>query len=383
MTLESDVANIHEHFFYREFTFSKNTFSPPAASELELADNVVWVDDCLIVYQIKERGDHGIITPDTEARWFERTVKGKAVKQLKDTHHYISNNEVIEVANHRGDKFNLAAQKLRVAHSVVLYGATELLPLEYSNQKFYQSATIGFVHIFNPHNYRKVLTTLLTVKEFDEYLSFRALLIENWGNAVNDLPEEAILGQYLSYISPDIEPSVHFVEAWEELEHNISDWDISGIISRFPERTTYSENPQDYYSILRELTKLNRSALKQFKERFSLAMKNAGQENPPIPYRMFIPDTGCAFVFVPVPKGLKDKMQSGLANFTLLQKYDSESEKCIGASFYPVDGGWHDVCWIYMESPWEHDSEIEKELKANYPFREAKEKILTRYSFKQ
>jgi hypothetical protein len=56
MSFEVDISQFNEHFFFREFTFSKNTFRPSPAKEVELADNIVWLDDLVVVFQLKEPG---------------------------------------------------------------------------------------------------------------------------------------------------------------------------------------------------------------------------------------------------------------------------------------------------------------------------------------
>jgi hypothetical protein len=53
MSFQEDIARFNEFYFFREFTFSKNTFRTAPREEVELADNVVWVDEPLIAYQIK------------------------------------------------------------------------------------------------------------------------------------------------------------------------------------------------------------------------------------------------------------------------------------------------------------------------------------------
>jgi hypothetical protein len=53
--------------FLEDFVFSHNKFSPPASSELELADAVVLLGDVLIVYQIKERSLRQAESPDAPA----------------------------------------------------------------------------------------------------------------------------------------------------------------------------------------------------------------------------------------------------------------------------------------------------------------------------
>ena len=72
MTFEGDIASLNEHFFFKEFTYSTNTFRPSPSTELELADNVVWLDDMLIIIQLKERERISKTSPDREAKWFEK-----------------------------------------------------------------------------------------------------------------------------------------------------------------------------------------------------------------------------------------------------------------------------------------------------------------------
>jgi hypothetical protein len=81
MSFQDDIANLNELYFFREFTFSKNTFRPTANAELELADNIVWLDQILLIYQLKERNAAAASTPDAEQRWFKQKVLGKANRQ--------------------------------------------------------------------------------------------------------------------------------------------------------------------------------------------------------------------------------------------------------------------------------------------------------------
>ena len=69
-------------------------------------------------------------------------------------------------------------------------------------------------------------------------------------------------------------------------------------------------------------------------------------------------------------------------NLTLACKYDLKLPKCVGASFYPEDGGWFSVEWCYMAHPWRYEEELERELKRNSPFREVKTVELPRYGFR-
>jgi len=102
---ENDVAVINSNFFFKEFTFSKNKFKVRETDkELELADNVIWLDDLLIIYQIKER-NNVVDDKDKVINWFNQKVTKKAVKQIKDTLKYFENYDGIVIQNEKGHTF--------------------------------------------------------------------------------------------------------------------------------------------------------------------------------------------------------------------------------------------------------------------------------------
>jgi len=76
MSFEEDIAKFNEFYFFREFTFSENTFRKSPTEEVELADNVVWLDDTLIVYQLKERQAPIDTTSEKEQKWFKKNIIG-------------------------------------------------------------------------------------------------------------------------------------------------------------------------------------------------------------------------------------------------------------------------------------------------------------------
>src|ERR1700709_1457597 len=93
-------------YFLREFCFSKTHFKPPTkASEVELADFVIQLDELLMVFQVKEREDAST-DPETELSWFERKVLKKATSQIRDTVSYLRDCPP-EIANDRGRRISL------------------------------------------------------------------------------------------------------------------------------------------------------------------------------------------------------------------------------------------------------------------------------------
>jgi hypothetical protein len=128
----------------------------------------------------------------------------------------------------------------------VLYKAHKFLPESCRKLKHHRSRTAGFIHIISSDNYLGTVKTLLTPAEVADYLNFRETLVGNWKEDTLNLPEQALVGQYLS---GDLErkPSLHFVEHLQALEHRAEEWDMSTIIRIFLDRTITQNLPNDYY----------------------------------------------------------------------------------------------------------------------------------------
>ncbi len=381
MSFEAELAGLNEDYFFWEFTFSKNTFRPAPKDEAELADNIIWIDDTLIAFQVKERIIANETTPEDEQRWFSRKVITLGTKQIRDTLTYLRENKRIELENHRGHTFFLEGQKISTTHKVVCYLPSPVLPDDCRMKKFHLSSTAGVIHVIPANDYLGIVRTLLTPSELSEYLSFREELIGRWDVEVNSVPEPAIMGQYIEG-SVDQKPTVNFVQNLVELEHRADEWDMSGVISQFPDRVTTENEPTDYYSIVTEIAKLKRNELREFKERFQLSMEKSRANEFVQPYRMASPRTGCGFVFVPLEAEFIPHRRQGLQNMTLACKYDLKLDKCLGVSFAPEPDGWYSVEWCYMEYPWEYDRELDERLKDDNPFREVRTKEIGRYDKK-
>ena len=161
------------------------------------------------------------------------------------------------------------------------------------------------------------------------------------------------------------------------------EFDFSHILRIFADRIVKATNPYDYYQILKELAKLNRTELKEVKYRYNLCIKKC-RDNAngfDLPYRVSFPETGCGFVFI-VPPDYTPRLGSlnALQNLTLLHKYEQKLSKCIGTIF-SHDGEFYDIDWCYIDEEWAYDSDLEQILKENFPFRPVREKYCPTYQF--
>ncbi len=380
MSFEEDIARLNEHFFFSEFTYAKNTFQPNPTDEVELADSIIWLGDQLIAFQVKERNKEGDTSEENEGRWYERKVLTRGTKQIRDTLTYLEKNESITLKNNKGHEFILHSRSIAEIHKIICYLPHRLLSSEQKNKKYHRSSTAGIIHLIQGQDYLGIVQTLLTPPELSEYLEFREQLIEKWDGLVEQVHEQALVGQYLLGNS-EIEPSNQHIEYLAALQHRADEWDVSGIIKRFPDRITTDNKPTDYYLIVSEIAKLKRNELREFKKRFQLSMEKCRSNEFAMPYRMASPRTQCGFVFIPMVSDFLERRLQGLQNLTYACKYDLKLPKCIGVSFAPEDNGWYSVHWSYMEFPWEYDEEIEQRLKESSSFRAVNTTELDRYSY--
>jgi hypothetical protein len=380
MSFEDQLTNLNQWYFFREFTYARSTFRPDAARELELADAIIWLADILFVHQLKERGVSGPTTPEAEQNWFEKKVMKKATSQVRDTLTYLAAGP-IEIKNQRGHPFNLDAKSVAEIHKLVVYAPHNLLPETCRQIKHHRSVSAGLIHVIQAADYLGIVRTLLTPREVEDYLEFRESVIDKWESEITAIPEQALVGQYLIGML-DAKPSLEFTEHLFRLEHQAEEWDVSGIISKFPDRITTKNATTDYYAIIRELAMLHRNELREFKKRFQLCVEKAKADQFTRPYRMACPSTDCGFVFITVTKDVLPLRRNGLQNFTLAHKYDQKLPKCIGVSIADDVDGWYTAEWFYADFPWQENAEMEQNLKDNFPFREVKEGILPRYHFR-
>ncbi len=364
MNLEEIVSRTNKSIFFKEFTFSKNNFYPKPSGELEFADNVVWLDNIFLVYQVKERDSKSVKDKVSEENWFNSKVLKKAKNQIKDTLNYLESYEEINVINERGHTFNIAAGTKQYIKKIILYSASEYLPTNLRLLKSYMSKKVGLVHLLAIDDYVGILETLITPMEIEEYFRFREEIISKWTLEINKLPEQALVGYYLSGETQN-PITIEYMKYLNNLVMNPDEFDFSGIIEKLPFRVESTENPEDYYKIIKEIAKLKRSGLKVFKEKFEWGLKRAKDNDVFQPSRMADPKTNCGFIFIPLPNEAVDKWKNAITNFTMANKYDLKLFKCIGITFAidPNNKSIYQIHWSLIEHEWVFNSELENKIK--------------------
>lgn len=171
---EKFISELNSTFFFKEFTYSSTTFKfDEKGQELELADNVVWLDDFLLISQIKERNDS--VKSNIE-NWFKSKVLRKAVKQIKDTISYFEIYDKIAIPNENGHVLNVSEARKVKPNKLIIYAPKVPFPEKLRFQKFYKSKEIGNVHLFHIEDYLWICKYLITPFEIREFLDFRERL---------------------------------------------------------------------------------------------------------------------------------------------------------------------------------------------------------------
>ncbi len=378
---EAHIADLNSTYFFKEFSFSSTKFKQnEKGEELELADNVVWLDDLLLITQIKERNK----TNDGNIEnWFGRKILRKAVKQIKDTIKYFENYTDISIENEKGHILNVSEARKNTPIKLIAYSCDDSLSKKNRFLKFYQSQAVGFIHLFHIEDYNGMCNLLITPFEIRDYLNFRELLYSKHKDILNIYPEQYILGHYIE--TTDVsEINPNYINNLKNLIHNEGEFDVSFIIENFKEKIRLKPEKLEYYSIIKEIAKLNRSDLRAFKERFKFVIDKAKNQEFSLPTRMTSLNSNCGFVFTVLEFKQSSKWKTALTNFIEVHKYDQHLDKTIGMIvYYNPNDKYFDINWGLIEFKWEFNKEFEKLLNDNFPFRPVKKELGYRYFVKE
>lgn len=378
---ESKLSSINENVFFKEFTFTKNDFiAPDTNTELEFSDNVVWLDDIFMIFEVKERGEN---SSKNDANWFRNKILNKATKQIKNAQKYLLKYPNIEIINARGEKRNINEQQHYDIQKSIVYDPKAEFDIECRQTKFYVSNDIGLIHLFHIEDYSWVCKFLITPSEIKEYLIFREELFLEHKEKLNLLPEQYVLGHFFETLNTStLNP--RYINNLDNYNPDLHDHDISSLMNTFYHKIRQSKDSNQYKIILAEIAKLNRAELTEFKKRYIQSIKISNQNKHDDPYRIFLPRTNCGFVFIPLQKKYSKHWKNALTNFTLAHQYDQKAYKCIGVIMYgestELQVEYLEMNWLYSEQEWAYNNEIDTLLKDRNPFRSVKrEELPNRY----
>ena len=378
---EDLITKINTNVFFKEFTFGKNEFYPSKSDKKELADNVLWLDDLLFIIQIKERNT--LKAKESTDKWFKNKVLKKAKNQIKASLNYLNKYDTIKITNGHNQKLDIAKVETKKIHKIIIYKTSETLNDNHKNTKFYISQDIGNIHIFDATDYYWICWYLHTPSELDEYLNFRLRLYQKHKNIIQVLPEQYILTHFLN-TEDETYLDVRYIETLEKLDNDRKSYDISWLIQNFKSTLipNLQKSPLDYHSIIKEIAKLKRYELVEFKSRLVKAIKYVNEDTfyPPLRYTSL--RTKCGFVIIPLLLEHSNSWKKALANFTAIYKYKRKLNKCLGVIILS-DGAYFEIYWAYMEEEWHFDSQLEDAVTREMEFYgKGTLKEIERYKFK-
>lgn len=372
MKLDDLVQGTNSYIYFREFSFNINNFIPQDYHELELADNIVQLDDILIIFQLKERNPSAKKSRLTN--WYRKYIRNKAVSQIDYTHKFLEKYTPIKVKNNQ--RFSSTIQdksKYRVIN-IICYLSDSIS----IHKNHYITKEAGFIHNFTFREYKEIAEVLITPSEIIEYLGFREKVIRNYSASMSIPSENALLGQFISadtYTQPHFKYEIYF-DKLKKKQPFIYIKDILNIIGDrlYPP----SQDNASYYPILVEINKLGRTHLLEIGKRFMLCRDAVRDKRMLKTLRMHIPETDCAFSFITMNEDAFQTRQDKLRACAELAKYSMKSKKMIGISFIFKDNGFN-IDWIFIERKHQNDSATDKFIAENDFFFDMKEERIPRY----
>lgn len=384
-TLESFLEATNANIFLKEFSFAQNTFSPQPNRQLELADHIIWLDDRIIVYQLKERIPDGPDTDEAAIRWFQNKILKKAKSQIRDTLDYLKQHPNISIKNQRGLSFTIPQDKITHITKVILYALPHDPPKEIQRTKRIDSSSSGFIHTINILDYTDICNSLITPAEIWEYLEFRETSIRKWPERAALVSEKALVGQFLSG-ELDFWPEAHYQSFLDSHINDIKNFNLTPFLDGFHKRlmpvpgAPTPKSQYEYYEILKEFSKLNRADLRAIKERFEWCLTACRSGEMHNPTRVSISRTSCGFVFVPVPTEFRENPLPGLLNIAYAAKYEDKMNREVGTAI-SYNSPYFDMAHCLLDFPWEPDPELEKMMRDNPILRKGRSEIAKRYKF--
>lgn len=382
MTLEEFTAQINATTFWKEFTFSHTKFSPPARSEVELADGLVKIGSLAFVFQMKERNDE-TTDPAQERKWFRKKVLGKAVSQIKDSLQYLRDHARIELTNDQGHTFRIEGSELKDIKKVVVFLAGRSLPDDCWRTKYHVSETAGFIHVVASHDYLGILEKLRVPDDIRLYFEYRESVLPRL-EAANVVVEEPdiVVGFLLEMDLP--EPGS--IGKLRYLVQDMDQFDLSHIMRNLQDHIVNPTGSTEYYRIMEEFARVPRSIWRAFRQRFDIALKATKDREPRRPFRFSFPKTDCTFMVASLDPSWPSTGSDGLrmranavAMFTEAAKYDQRTMLGVGLVI-SKDGDYFQLDWCLVEEPWEPNPKIEDVLSTDL-FGPAREQMVDSFLF--
>lgn len=275
---EDEVACSNAEFFLKEFTFYPRDLKINLlnATEIELSDGMVILDNSMLIFQIKERNAEEVISPSSkgEDNWFKSKVLKEAKNQVRNSVKNLQAGSAIKVQNQRGHELSLQDYSKYNVFKIIIYKSEfyDFLSDNCKYKKFYNSDIVGLIHIINSVDYKLIVKKLITPGEIISYFSFREKLIFKYNNMPENFNEKSMLGQYISG-SHEKEPKMCLDKYVDNIKYEVHPW-WKALVDNLNNKSISTNSANDYYLILHEFAKLKRNEANIIFKKFSTYFEN-------------------------------------------------------------------------------------------------------------
>jgi hypothetical protein len=373
--LQEFTTQQNENAFLRAFSFSTTQLPLDPASDVELADRVIMVDEIGFIFQLMEREQKGASKPDDLEKWITNYVVRRGVKQIQNTRDLLRSYVGLSLVNNFGHRMLISPRDPDQLVSVIVYRVPPRTRA-FRAARFKKNRTGNFVHILRDVDYFEIVRQFVTPADLSDYFEFRRDILINWDPAATGVSEAALVGQYLleDHSSP---PDERF-ESASRSPGEPTDCEFSFVLDSLA--TTIASQESDYadtdcYDVLSQLARLARYELRALKQQVRLALEAVRGNRFELPYRIVSAQTGTGFLVLPVAKEFHDRAISALRSLSLASKYELDLERQIGIGMWR-NSQFVDIEWMFLNGRNLPDRDLDERLAHNYPFRRASEQRL-------
>ncbi|MEA2761412.1 MAG: hypothetical protein QOD47_696 [Gemmatimonadaceae bacterium] len=373
--LQEFTTQQNENAFLRAFSFSTIQLPVDPASDVQLADRVIIVDDIGFIFQLMEREHKVASKPGDLEKWITSYVVRRGVKQIQNTRDLLKSYLGLSLVNNFGHRVLLSRKDPDLLVSVIVYRVPPKTRA-FRAAQFKRNRNGGFVHILSDTDYFEIVHHFETPAELTDYFAFRRDILIDWDPAARTVSEAALIGQYLlddSESAPDEkfesaarshggQPACEFSFVLDSLASTIAS-----------QESDYADT--DCYDVLTELARLARYELRALKQQCRLALEAVRGNRLELPYRIASTQTGTGFMVLPVTKEFHSRASKALRSLSLASKYELDLERQVGIGMWR-NSEFVDIEWIFLNGRNRADPDLDERLANNYPFRRSSEQRL-------
>jgi hypothetical protein len=372
--LQEFTTQQNENAFLRAFSFSTIQLPVDSASEVELADRVVIMDEIGFIFQLMEREQKVASKPDDLEKWITNYVVRRGVKQIQNTRDLLRSYMGLSLVNNFGHRTLISPGDPDLLVSVIVYRVPPKTRA-FRAARFKKNRTGGFVHILRDVEYFEIVHHFVTPAELSDYFGFRRDILINWDPDATAVSEAALIGQYLleDYSSP---PAKRF-ESASRSRGGPTACEFSFVLDSLASSIASQESDYadtDCYDVLAELARLARYELRALRQQVRLALEAVRSNRFELPYRI-ASARGAGFLVLPLTKEFHNRALGALRSLSEACKYELDLERQIGIGMWR-NSEFVDIEWIFLNGGNLPDPDLDERLAHNYPFRRASEQRL-------